>query len=304
MNYVYPKLSEKDLGFVRLGGAGLGNILFTYARAVVFARQHENCEVIWPTWFSFKLGPVLRRELDKRFYNDLFENNNGSVGGLKKMFLLATKKRVPEAEKHNIAQFDDKIIEFTGFEGCFEEILYDSAIVYEDLKKNLQKKNRKPLEADFSDAIGVHIRLGDFGRVSEAEVKAGRHDSSLPIYWYGKMIEEIRKAAGKDIKAYVFSDGTEEELAPVLAMPNVERITYGSSIADIIGLSRFPLFVASGSSFSMWARYLGRMSTICFPNQIKQHILTEQDNGFEYETEGEFTEEIQEKIREIYLTAK
>lgn len=304
MNYVYPKLSEKDLGFVRLGGAGLGNILFTYARAVVFANKHENCEVIWPTWFSFKLGPVLRRELDKRFYNDLFENNNGSIGGLKKMALLATKKRVPEAEKCNIEQFDDKIIEFTGFEGCFEEILYDSAIVYEDLKKNLQKKNRKPLEADFGDAIGVHIRLGDFGRVSEAEVKAGRHDSSLPIYWYGKMIEEIRKAAGKEIKAYIFSDGTDEELAPVLSMSNVERITYGSSIADIIGLSRFPLFVASGSSFSMWARYLGRMSTICFPNQIKQHILTEQDNGFEYETEGEFSKEIQEKICEIYANVK
>lgn len=300
MNYVYPKLSEKDLGFVRLGGAGLGNILFTYARAVVFARQHENCKIIWPTWFSFKLGPVLRRELDKRFYNDLFENNNGSIGGWKKMTLLATKKRVPESEKHNIEQFDDKIIEFTGFEGCFEEILYDSAIVYEDLKKNLRKKNRKPLEADFHDAIGVHIRLGDFGRVSEAEVKAGRHDSSLPIYWYGKMIEEIRKAAGREVRAYIFSDGTEEELAPVLSMPNVERITYGSSIADIIGLSRFPLFVASGSSFSMWARYLGRMSTICFPNQMKQHILTEQDSGFEYETDGEFSEEIQGEIREIF----
>ena len=60
MNYVYPKLSERDLGFVRLGGAGLGNILFTYARALVYARDHR-CRLIWPTWFSFKLGPILRR---------------------------------------------------------------------------------------------------------------------------------------------------------------------------------------------------------------------------------------------------
>lgn len=299
MNYVYPKLSEKDLGFVRLGGAGLGNILFTYARAVVFAKEH-NLQVIWPTWFSFKLGPVLRREMDKRFYNDLFDNNNGSIGGLRKMALLATKKKVPEAEKRNLGELRDTIIEFTGFEGCFEEILYDSAVVYEDLKKILKEKNKKPLEVDFSDAIGVHIRLGDFGRVPEAEVKAGRHDSSLPIYWYSKMIEEIRKAAEREIKAYIFSDGTQEELEPVLKLPNVERITFGSSIADIIGLSRFPLFVASGSSFSMWARYLGRMSTICYPNQIKQHILTERDSGFECEVEGELPEEIQGKIRQIY----
>lgn len=54
MNYVYPKLSEKDLGFIRLGGAGLGNLLFTYARALVYARDH-GCQMIWPTWPSVKL---------------------------------------------------------------------------------------------------------------------------------------------------------------------------------------------------------------------------------------------------------
>ena len=101
MNYVYPKLSEHDLGFVRLGGAGLGNILFAYARAAVFAREHD-CQLIWPTWPSIKLGPILRREADKRFYNDLFSNQSGHIGGLKKMWLLLTRTRVKEAEKESI----------------------------------------------------------------------------------------------------------------------------------------------------------------------------------------------------------
>lgn len=69
MYYIYPKLSEKDCMLFRLGGAGLGNILFTYARAVIYVQKHENAEMIWPTWFSFKLGPILRHESDKRFYN-------------------------------------------------------------------------------------------------------------------------------------------------------------------------------------------------------------------------------------------
>jgi hypothetical protein len=114
------------------------------------------------------------------------------------------------------------------------------------------------------------------------------------------MIEEVRAAAGKNLKAYIFSDGRDEELAPVLALPNVERITFGTSIGDIIGLSRTDLFIASGSSFSMWARYLGRMSCICYPNQIKQHILTPEEDAFEYETEGGFSDEIKEKIRGIF----
>ena len=299
MNYVYPKLSERDLGFVRLGGAGLGNILFTYARALVYARDH-HCRLIWPTWFSFKLGPILRREMDKRFYHDLFQNRCGAVGGLKKMWLLATKKKVPEEKKKMADRFDGRIIVFEGLEGCFEDVLYDSRYVRENLERNLKAKNRKALSFDFSDSIGVHIRLGDFARVSEAEVRQGRHDSALPVQWYADLICQIRELAGRTVKVWVFSDGTEEELRPVLDLPNTRRITFGTSIADIMGLSRVPLLIASGSSFSMWARYLGRMSCICYTNQIKEHILTEQDQGFEYETDGVIDEETGRKIQEIY----
>lgn len=42
---------------------------------------------------------------------------------------------------------------------------------------------------------------------------------------------------------------------PALSSPmeNVERITFGSAIADILALANAGIFVASGSSFSMWA---------------------------------------------------
>lgn len=299
MNYVYPKLSEKDLGFVRLGGAGLGNILFTYARALVFARNH-GCQLIWPTWFSVKLGPILRRELDKRFYNDLFDNRSGGAGGLWKLWLLAVKKHVPESERMQVKKQDGLVVEFEGMEGCFDDIRYDSVFLYENLKRNLKPRNRDALAFDFRDSVGVHIRLGDFSRVSETEVRAGRHDSALPIQWYVDMICQIRALAGREIRVWVFSDGTEEELRPVLNLPRVQRLTFGTSIADIMALSRVPLLIASGSSFSMWARYLGRMSCICHTGQIKQNILTGLDSSFEYETDGPISEEIGGKIREIF----
>ena len=304
MNYVYPKLSERDLGFVRLGGAGLGNLLFTYARALVFARDH-GCQMIWPTWPSVKLGPILRREMDKRFYNNLFDNRCGAVGGVKKLWLLAAKKRLPETEaKKGLPKMPDgRIIEFEGLEGCFDEILYDSGYVFENLKQNLKPGNRDALAFDFRDSIGVHIRLGDFARVSEAEAQAGRHDSALPIQWYVDMICQIRQIVGRELRVWVFSDGTEEELKPVLSLPRTQRLTFGTSIADIMALSRVPLLIASGSSFSMWARYLGRMNCICHIGQMKQHILTERDAALEWEVGGQIDEEIGGKIRELFCNS-
>lgn len=303
MNYVYPKLSEHDLGIVRLGGAGLGNILFTWARAAVFARDH-GCAMIWPTWPSIKLGPILRREQDKRFYGDLFQNRQGAVGGIRKLKLLASCSRLKESQKENIRLEDETIVEFTGFEGCFEEILYEYGYIYNLITANLQARNQAPLSEDFQEeakkGAAIHIRLGDFSRVSEAEVKNGRHDSALPIDWYVEIIGEIRRYAGPDLPFYIFSDGTEEELAPVLSLPDVKRVTFGTSIADILALSRFPLLVASGSSFSMWARYLGRADCICYTNQRKQQILTPEENKFEYETDGRITEEIGSRIAAIY----
>ena len=303
MNYVYPKLSAHDLGVVRLGGAGLGNILFAWARAAVFARD-SGCEMIWPTWPSIKLGPWLRREPDKRFYGDLFQNRQGAIGGFRKLRLLASCSRLREEQRENIRLEDETIVEFTGFEGCFESLLYEYRYIYHLITSNLKEKNRVPLEDAFgreaSHSIGVHIRLGDFGRVSEKEVRGGRHDSALPLSWYVQIIGEIRRFAGEDLPVCVFSDGSEEELEPVLSLPGVKRLSFGTSIADILALSRFPLLVASGSSFSMWARYLGRANCICYVNQRKQKLLTPEEDRFEIETDGIIDEETGRQIAKLY----
>ena len=127
----------------------------------------------------------------------------------------------------------------------------------------------------------MHIRLGDFIRASLEEVKQGKHNSVIPIEWYVAMANNLRAILGYQVKIFVFSDGTDQELQPLLELGNVERITFGSSIGDILALSNAKLLVASGSSFSMWARYLGRMTTIMFPNQVKQKILTDKDHARE-----------------------
>src|SRR5208337_4075978 len=48
--YVYPQLHGVDLVFLRIGGVGLGNLLFPFARAVIFAKRY-GFRLIAPTWF-------------------------------------------------------------------------------------------------------------------------------------------------------------------------------------------------------------------------------------------------------------
>ena len=85
----------------------------------------------------------------------------------------------------------------------------------------------------------------------------------------------LREAAGGDIPAFVFSDGTEDDLRELLALPRVERVDYGSGLGDMFGLSRSRLLIASGSTFSMWGSYLGQVPTLWYPGKLLQNLLIE-----------------------------
>ena len=58
--------------------------------------------------------------------------------------------------------------------------------------------------------------------------------------------------------------------------PAVRRVDYGSSLGDMLGLSRSRLLIASGSTFSMWGSYLGQVPAIWHPGKLLQHVLIAQ----------------------------
>lgn len=85
--YAYPDV----------GRAGLCNMLFPWARAVLFSHTWQ-CPMIAPQWTNyFRLGPWLRRERDKRYYFNNF-TNAGYIKGLNKMSVMLKfmKKRIYE----------------------------------------------------------------------------------------------------------------------------------------------------------------------------------------------------------------
>src|SRR4051812_18492456 len=82
--YAYPLIER----------TGLANMMFPWARAQVFAQLH-SVPMLAPRWVQFRLGPIIRRETDKRFYFGLFDNSS-YIGGVKRMMLLASAPQIEE----------------------------------------------------------------------------------------------------------------------------------------------------------------------------------------------------------------
>ncbi|MAZ00827.1 MAG: hypothetical protein CMP58_01375 [Flavobacteriales bacterium] len=124
--------------------------------------------------------------------------------------------------------------------------------------------------------------MGDFKSVeNENKIREGAWNMRISLKWYKSIIEKIVNI-NKDINVYIFSDATNKELKEILDVYNVKRCYFGSAISDLLALSRGKVLVASASTFSMWASFLGQNHTIWFPGQKKFKII-QNKNIFEGE---------------------
>jgi hypothetical protein len=299
--YVYPRLGRFDLFWIRIGGRGLGNLLFTFARAIVLSKKY-NLEIINPTWNSIKLGPLLRGESDTRSYNDLFDKPIGLVG-FRKFFLLLFSKKRDENELSTLVANGllDKsstgalVIECKGHDSFFADLIGYRSHIRNCLYSILTDVNKSNIKNhDLSDGIVVHIRMGDFQAVPSdlSQIKPWLN-YRLPINWYINIIDKIRAYSGRGIPVYVFSDGTSDELTDILSMENTFRVQVGNSISDILALSSGAVMIGSGSSFSMWAAFLGGMPSIWYPNLHSSTLLEDQSK---FEGEIDFNDNLPKKL--------
>jgi hypothetical protein len=111
-------------------------------------------------------------------------------------------------------------------------------------------------------------------------------NTRIGLDWYLSVIKSLRSHFGQ-LPVDVFSDGSDEELRPLTSLSGVTRRTFGSSIGDILALSSSAILVASGSTFSMWASYLGRQPVVWYPGRRFQKLLFDTPEA-EVESLGEF----------------
>lgn len=275
-SYTYAKLSDYDLYAFRVGGPGLGNLLFPWARSVVSARKH-NAISVWPTWPQLKLGPILRGEFDKRTYTSLFKTSDEYISGTEK-FVLLNNPFVKKCNEHDLL-FNGRIghnqlIVFKGMKGLFEPILDE----HEMVKNELIKIIHKPFNKDNykQDYIAVHIRFGDFAKY-DASNEGLSNNMRLPIKWYVDLIKQLNVRSNSRLTFKIFSDANNSELKEVLALDNVQRAHKADAITDLLKMMSAKALIASNSTFSMWAAYLGRMPVIWHPSCQKNRLYTHDD---------------------------
>jgi hypothetical protein len=270
--FAFPRLSKTDLLFIRIGGNGLGNLMFTWARCLATA-QKQGWRMIWPTWQSFKPKNWRVNPYDHRTYTDLFQPNERYVTGWRKPWYLARYRWIPERQALEQGVAPGSVVEFRGMEDKFVPFLEDHELVYGELLRIARPRHLIALSDAQAAPIAIHVRRGDFVQQASYSEMLQANNSLLPLEWYMDALQAVRSITGRETPASVFSDGSEEELAPLLSLPAVRRMDYGSGLGDMLGLSRSNLLIASGSTFSMWGSYLGQVPTIWHPGKLLQHLL-------------------------------
>ena len=278
MKYTFVSLGKMESFGYRLGGAGLGNILFPWATALVYAKKHD-LKRIQTTWKNFKIGTFLRKERDKRMYFDLFTGKDG-IGGFKKFFLL---------------NFSSKVKYFSRMDDLFEPFKNEQVFVKQELIKIINPYHLQMANEIDANSIGVHIRMGDFENPENEQIlRDGTWNYRLPMKWYLGIIEKLKEQSNLPI--FIFSDGNDKDLKEILQLENCKRAYFGYAISDMITLSKCKILVSSASTFSMWASFLGQMPTIWFPGQMRQEIILDKNT---FEGELDYNDGLPNSIIEI-----
>lgn len=262
--------------FAIIPRAGLGNRLLVWARAMVFSYLN-NAEFYIIGLNKFHIGPILRKEKSKRFYltsfrfripfNDYF---NYYLSNKKDALFEPKIDKLNNLGKNKIVIFN-KIPHWSDY---FNELkIYRNFIKAQLLDLSHKKVLNKYFEAE-SPNIGIHIRMGDFRKVSNIEEMKKFGLARTPIYYFIDCIKKIRSSIGECIPVTVFSDGSEKELTEILSLPNIKLFTSGNDLADLLILSKSKIIITSaGSTFSYWAAFLSDADIIHNPVGFNSSVV-------------------------------
>jgi hypothetical protein len=165
-----------------------------------------------------------------------------------------------------------KIVDFHGTGDYFEKLVPYRDYVRAELLAMVRQSHLGCTEIDFKGSIMVNVRLGDFtAPVVTCPSGPGFYNQRTAIDWYIRAVQALRGSFGAQWPAYIISDGTDDELRPLLRLKNTRRLRV-ENLAGLLTLSRAHVLVASGSTYSMWASFLGQMPVLWPPGQRRQSL--------------------------------
>jgi hypothetical protein len=249
-----------------LPSSGLGDKLFVWARCRIFSHLNK-ARMLAPDWGQFRLGALVRREKDPRFYCGLFKDHPQDIRGIKKLGIQLNLRREPEpldlAGYRLKDDATDILVEFRNQLDFFKRMSGWNNFILGELRAIIRNNLLQQIDNTPVSDIGIHVRRGDFKEARIERDLLTEGNIRTPISWFVESLEQVRSAAGFIVPAFVVSDGSEKELAELLRMQNVKYFKPKNAIVDLMLLSKAKILLASGgSNFSAWASYLGQMPTI------------------------------------------
>jgi hypothetical protein len=258
-------MAIRRFSYAKLGRAGLGNELFPYLRSLDFA-EIDGARLVPPRWFKLRIGPWLRQERDRRRYWLLFRRPR-----LADRFLQVALDLYTLVTKISGSRLVLKALEVensTGMGQFFADLRQEPgrylAFLEQGARKgSLSAKPDRPY-------LCLHVRLGDFARLPAGPVMHTRDNVSTPVEWFATTLEAVRRRFS-DIDVYIASDGSDEELSPILSQAGVSRTSATNALDEMLWLAGAKGIIGSRSTFTAWGAFLGEAPLLLAPGGNAYH---------------------------------
>jgi len=284
-----------------MGRTGLAHSLLAWGRCAVWCRD-TGATMMAPRWLRPRIGPYLRGERDKRNYALTFHPGPFLWEPQRSLIRLRAQTFYAELDlpEPGYAPPRPLVVVFRNAQALNERKMFHHVAAHGMfLKQQLLAMTRPRFIPQPASAphIAIHVRLGDFSVASEAAIKAGATNVRLSVAWYGRALEQLRKGLGINLPAIVYSDGSDAELAPVLAFNNVVRAPRAAAITDLLSLSQSCVLIASASGFSHWGAFLGGVPSLSYIGQGVATLLLRENEDAETDGTGVLPKPFLEAVR-------
>ena len=259
VKYYLPLIHKGTLSiypFFRIGGFGLGNMLFPFFRSICFGIR-DGAAVLYPFYNQIQPRNFFRERTinSLRNYNDIFSKfKYATLPPYKSLTLYSTKKWFGE---DYISKKD--LILFEGCKNYFFDLLPYRNFIQNFIFDSYNFKTKFDLQK-----AAFHIRLGDFMRTGQSLSK--------------EIIKDKLKSFSNNelLNIEIYSDSNLNNLLKYLELDrlpkNVRLIKNSSPIEDILAMSKCKYIIGNpNSTFVEWARFLSPVEN----SQVSHSLINE-----------------------------
>ncbi len=255
----------------RIPRAGLGNQMLTWAKAASYGRRH-GLEVQHWGWSTPSRTRVRRIRQGNETWLSLLRGTSLARVAWRSLISAGCARMVePPMDKAPPPQNTKVVFHLVPpWQDYFGDFRDDRDFVLNELRSTMRSGVWECAQAIDPPYVIANVRMDDFTVLKDGVdfAQVGQHRT--PFAYFEAAAEGIRHYAGWQVPIHLVSDGSPEELAPLLArVPGIELVPQRPAMVNLLWMSRAHAIIASaGSTFSFWAGFLGEAAMMHHPAHV------------------------------------